>query len=230
MKSYLYALGTLIVLACICQDDIFVLLQPAPANEQKSAATAIVPADTAVVDTNNVGIWPRFARTGQNRGKNYGQKPHCHQQWHSRKKSSAKRFRPLGNRQPERQDVQRAGRRVDRLHRLCGKLFSDFVFLRSQMDDRIRNNRLRWRQKSFAQPAHFQKRSSGLRQTPFAQLCISRYWPIRRKGTFRRGNAGYLSVHLQHRRRQFCQSKRDRPFLRFSKGAERQQILAGMCT
>lgn len=54
MKSYLYALGTLIVLACICQDDIFVLLQPAPANEQKSAATAIVPADTAVVDTNIV--------------------------------------------------------------------------------------------------------------------------------------------------------------------------------
>lgn len=54
MKSYLYALGTLIMLACICQDDIFVLLQPAPANEQKSAATAIVPADTAVVDTNIV--------------------------------------------------------------------------------------------------------------------------------------------------------------------------------
>lgn len=51
--KYLYALGALIVLACICQDDIFVLFQPAPANEQKLVAVA-VSKDTAAVDTNIV--------------------------------------------------------------------------------------------------------------------------------------------------------------------------------
>lgn len=50
MKKYLfYALGTLIVLACICQDDIFVLLQPAPKNEKQSTETTTVPADTAAL-------------------------------------------------------------------------------------------------------------------------------------------------------------------------------------
>lgn len=88
MKSYLYALGTLIVLACICQDDIFVLLQPAPPMNKRSAATAIVPADTAVVDTNIVEM-TKETMSAYDRAlpepvkiaeKNYGQKPHCHQQ------------------------------------------------------------------------------------------------------------------------------------------------------
>ena len=148
MKSYLYALGTLIVLACICQDDIFVLLQPAPANEQKSAATAIVPADTAVVDTNIVEM-TKETMSAYDRALPEPVK--------IAEKITVKNHIVINNDTAVKKVPQnvfdrsetvslngkRAGRRVDRLHRLCGKLFSDFVLLRSQMDDRIRDNRLR---------------------------------------------------------------------------------------
>ena len=150
MKSYLYALGTLIVLACICQDDIFVLLQPAPANEQKSAATAIVPADTAVVDTNIVEMtketmsaYDRALPEPVKIAEKITVKNHIVINNDTAVKKVPQNVFDRSETVSLNGKTYRAGRRVDRLHRLCGKLFSDFVLLRSQMDDRIRDNRLR---------------------------------------------------------------------------------------